>query len=90
MFCQVAQNTYLCTKHKKMKENKRQYDMPEDTTICVSEPIVDMDSTRTKSFIERHDKPTRIEEAVPLKQGFNAFRERLRQKYHAEENRIIS
>lgn len=53
----------------------------EDSSSKVEEPVVNMDFHRTQSFLDRHSSHQSIGEAIPLHEGFEALRQKLKRKY---------
>lgn len=62
----------------------------EEGLLMVEEPAVSMGLYRTKSLFERHNRDSKVEDGVPLHEGFEAFRKRLIQKHSEKENSFIS
>lgn len=64
--------------------------MEDNVSMMVEEPSINMDYYRITSFLERHNKHDRIDEAIPLHQGFAELKNRISQKYSAQENSVLS
>ena len=53
----------------------------EDSSSKVEAPVVSMDFHRTQSFLGRYSSHQSIGEAIPLHEGFEALRQKLKRKY---------
>lgn len=63
-----------------MEHNNKEYQIDEESQFAASEPTINMDLYRTKSFLERHNQYQSIENAVPLHEAFEELRQRI--SYH--------
>lgn len=73
-----------------MEHNNKEYQIDEESQFAASEPTINMDLYRTKSFLERHNQYQSIENVVPLHEGFEELRQRIKQRYSEKENSLIS
>ena len=73
-----------------MKHTNYKYEIGEEVSFAANEATINMDFYRTKSFLDRHSDHQNIEEAMPLHEGFEALRQKLKHKYSEKENSLIS
>lgn len=73
-----------------MQHSNYTYEVEEEVSFAANEATINMDFYRTKSFLDRHSNHQNIEEAIPLHEGFEALRQKLKRKYSEKENSLIS
>lgn len=64
-----------------MKHSNYTYEVEEEVSFAANEATINMDFYRTKSFLDRHSNHQNIEEAIPLHEGFEALRLKLKRNY---------
>lgn len=73
-----------------MANGKYNFEACDDSVGTVGEPAISMDYYRVRSFLSRHNTGAGINEAVPLREGFDMLRNRLISKYSEKADSLIS
>lgn len=65
-------------------------DFNDTAPTTIAEPAISMDFYRTMSFLTKHNLNSTVEEAMPIKEGFDILRSKIVAKYSEKADSLIS
>lgn len=66
------------------------FEINDTTPTTIAEPAISMDYYRTLSFLRKHNLNSTVEDAIPLKEGFDILRSKIAAKYSEKADSLIS